>query len=194
MSFQHRFVQGLGAEKRTHPAYLFGLILLAITLLVLETQAAHADVRCDGTTCYCTRNQNNNDNVSLTLDGAPWFSPGSAPDLQINWECIVPISGDKSYFFKNVNILNGGKLVFYEGDQGNNTTTQFWASSIIVENGGALYAYGNDSGNAFGFRGGILTILLYGKNEAEGKPDQQNQGTLCRSPLGTPRTAGQTPA
>jgi hypothetical protein len=44
MSFQHRFVQGLGVEKRTHPPSLLGRILLVITLLVLGTQAAQAVV------------------------------------------------------------------------------------------------------------------------------------------------------
>ena len=29
MSFQHRFVQGLGVEKRMHPPHLLGRILLA---------------------------------------------------------------------------------------------------------------------------------------------------------------------
>ena len=46
MSFQHRFVQGLGATKRMHPSPWLGRILLAITLLVLGTQAASADVSC----------------------------------------------------------------------------------------------------------------------------------------------------
>ena len=40
MSFQHRFVQGLGVTKRMHPPHLLGRVLLAITLLVLGTQAA----------------------------------------------------------------------------------------------------------------------------------------------------------
>ena len=39
MSFQHRFVQGLGVKERMHPPYLLGRVLLAITLLVLGTQA-----------------------------------------------------------------------------------------------------------------------------------------------------------
>ena len=65
------------------------------------------------------------------------------------------------------------------------TKTDFWASSIIVENDGRLMAYGSDSGYAFGYQGGVLTIHLYGKDEAEGKPDQQNQGALCQSPQGT---------
>ena len=46
MSFQHRFVQGLGVKKRMHPPPWLGRILLAITLLVLGTQAASADVLC----------------------------------------------------------------------------------------------------------------------------------------------------
>ena len=62
MSFQHRFVQGLGATKRMHPSPWLGRILLAITLLVLGTQVAQAqndaeqNVRCTGGTCTCARN------------------------------------------------------------------------------------------------------------------------------------------
>ena len=41
----------------------------------------------------------------------------------------------------------------------------------------------------FGFNGGVLTIHLYGKNEAEWNPNtqqfvEQNQGALCKSPRG----------
>jgi hypothetical protein len=161
-----------------------GRSLLVVALLVLGTQAAQAAVFCEGTTCTCLKNQDNNDIATLYTDGAPFFQPGSAPDLKVTWECKVPTN--KSYFFKSVNILAGGKLLFYEGDQ-DGTTTHFWASSIIIENGGALYAYGRDKqgdekfGQAFGYRGGVLTIHLYGKNEAEGDPNKQNQGALCKT-------------
>ena len=53
MSFQHRFVQGLGGEKQAHPPHLLGGILLVITLLVLGTQAAQA-VLCDPVSRTCT--------------------------------------------------------------------------------------------------------------------------------------------
>ena len=89
---------------------------------------------------------------------------------------------------------------------GSGSITDFWASSIIIENGGELSAYGRDADNdpsiswqAFGFHGGVLTIHLYGKNEAEWDPNtqqfaQQNQGALCKSPLGTPRAREDTGA
>ena len=84
-------------------------------------------------------------------------------------------------------------MLFYEADSpSEGSNTHFWASSIIVENGGELSAYGNDQpNNAFGFNGGILTIHLYGKNEAEWDPItqrfvQQNQGALCKSQTAGP--------
>jgi len=43
MSFQHRFVRGLGVKKRTPPPYLLGRVLLALGLFVFGTQAASAD-------------------------------------------------------------------------------------------------------------------------------------------------------
>jgi cell migration-inducing and hyaluronan-binding protein len=181
MSFQHRFVQGLGVEKRTHPPSLLGRILLVITLLVLGTQAAQAVVQ----TC-----------------SNEWLPPGdiaSPPDLKVTGRCSV--KPGTTYYYGNVNILAGGLLLFYENyADGSGSITDFWASAIIIENGGELSAYGRDydrdkniSWQAFGFNGGVLTIHLYGKNEVEGKPDQQNQGALCQSPLGAPGP-GKTPA
>src|SRR5262249_39977935 len=67
-----------------------GRSLLVVALLVLGAQAAQAAVDCEGTTCKCEKNQNNNDNATLYTDGAPFFQPGSAPDLWVTWECIVP--------------------------------------------------------------------------------------------------------
>jgi hypothetical protein len=176
MSFQHRFVQGLGVKKRMHPPYLLGRVLLAITLLVLGTQAAQAVVQ----TC-----------------SNGWLPPGdiaSPPDLKVTGTC--PVKPGTTYYYGNVNILAGGILLFYENyADGSGSITDFWASSIIIENGGELSAYGRDEDNdkniswqAFGFNGGVLTIHLYGKNEAEWDPNtqkfvQQNQGALCQSPL-----------
>ena len=188
MSFQRGFVPGLGVEKRTHPPYLLGRILLVITLLVLGTQAAQAGVECDDDKASCTCSGSGIIELART-DNKPakWFSSVSAPDLKVEGECQVRLLyGQESYFFKNVNILAGGTLLFREETAPQaGTKTDFWASSIIVENGGRLMAYGSDSGHAFGYQGGVLTIHLYGKDEAEGKPDQQNQGALCQSPQGT---------
>ena len=46
MSFQHRFVQGLGVEQRMRRPNFVGRILLVLGLFVLGTQAASADVSC----------------------------------------------------------------------------------------------------------------------------------------------------
>jgi cell migration-inducing and hyaluronan-binding protein len=176
-----------------------GRILLVITMVVLGTQAAQADVKCEGGTCTCTGGP-----VSFLDKGQPWLSAGSAPDLQVSGpgKCQVMLprdsSGKTSYYFKNVNILKGGILLFYEFEAGQNTSTDFWASSIIVENGGQLSAHGRDAPwLPFGFQGGVLTIHLYGTNEAKWNPvkgqfDQQNQGALCKTeptpaPCGIPQ-------
>ena len=180
MSFQHRSVQGLGAKKRMHPPYLLGRILLVLGLFVLGTQAAQAapDVVC-----------NNN----ALLPQQPLTS--DLPDLQVTGRCHVLLSmvgGDTyDYYFKNVNILAGGELFFTEAPK-NNSSTHFWANSIIIENGGGLYVTGSsdDVNQPFGYRGGVLTIHLYGKNEAELNRDEQNQGALCKSttgPCGIPK-------
>jgi hypothetical protein len=157
--------------------------ILVIAMLVLGTQAASA-VDCNPTTRICTCKAD-----TIAQGDDRWSSASSTLfDLQVTGKCFVALAPDFgprfSYYFKNVNILNGGNLLFYEIDYPAGTITNFWASSIIVENGGTLQAYGSDDGNAFGFRGGVLTIHLYGKNEAEGKPDQQNQGALCMTPRG----------
>jgi hypothetical protein len=46
VSFQHRFVQGLGVEQRMRRPNFVGRILLVLGLFVLGTQAASADVSC----------------------------------------------------------------------------------------------------------------------------------------------------
>ena len=81
MSFQHRFVQGLGGEKQAHPPHLLGGILLVITLLVLGTQAASAGVECDDDKASCTCSGPGIIELART-DNKPakWFSSVSAPD------------------------------------------------------------------------------------------------------------------
>ena len=58
-------------------------------------------------------------------------------------------------------------------------------AAIIIENGGELFAYGADRPwQPFGFKGGTLTIHLYGKNEALDNTGQfvgQNQGAVCKT-------------
>ena len=152
MSFQHRFVQGLGATKRMHPSPWLGRILLAITLLVLGTQAASADVSCTESngqwTCSCTQKQDNNGQfIYQSLDDnnqKPWKSAQTAPDLVVSGWCRVPLS--QTLYFRNINIHGyvnvSGVLQFYEDDAGKDQSdTHFWASSIIIENYGAFRAW-----------------------------------------------------
>jgi hypothetical protein len=97
-------------------------------------------------------------------------------------------------YFRNVNIYGEPNLpavlLFYELDSpSNGSNTHFWASSIIIENFGELNAYGRDvQGNEtypqpFGYRKGVLTIHLYGKNEALNNTGEfgQNQGAVCKT-------------
>ena len=198
MSFQHRFVQGLGVEKRMHPPHLLGRILLAITLLVLGTQAASADAVCTQSNgqwkCLCSGKWDANvqgfDYSSLDESQAkPWLSPQTAPDLEVSGLCSVPLH--QTYYFRNVNIIRTTQqsasgpsrsiLYFRKMMAAAGSKTHFWASAIIIENGGELYAYGRDAEGPpqnitwqpFGFNGGVLTIHLYGKNEAEWDPNTQ---------------------
>jgi hypothetical protein len=88
MSFQHRSVQGLGVEKRTHPLHLLGGILLALTLLVLGTQAAQA-VSCDPVSRTCTCGIPGGYEY-LTLNGSPWQTPSAnLYDLRVIGGCRV---------------------------------------------------------------------------------------------------------
>jgi len=179
-----------------HPSPWLGRILLAITLLVLGTQAAQA-VSCDPVSRTCTCGISAGYEY-LALNGSPWQTPSAnLYDLRVIGGCRVLQKNvqNSSFFFKNVNILNGGTLLFYEDDAGVAfSKTDFWASSIIIENGGRLFAYGRDSGpnltwEPFGSKLGVLTIHLYGKNDAVWDRNtqqftQQNQGALCKTPRG----------
>ena len=207
MSFQHRFVQGLGVEQRAHPPHLLGRILLVITLLVLGTQAAQADANCTQQAngqwqCLCRSTVDRDGNFGYGSLGdsqaKPFLTPQTAPDLVVDGLCSVPLR--QTYYFRNVNIkgpvqeskgvFSRSILIFYEGDVANSETS-LWANAIIIENGGELIAYGRDKSNntpwqPFGFNGGQLTIHLYGKNEAQLNPAtgqfvRQNQGALCRT-------------
>ena len=163
MSFQHRFVQGLGATKRMHPSPWLGRVLLAITLLVLGTQAASADAVCTQSNgqwkCSCSGKWDANvqgfDYSSLDESPAkPWLSPQTAPDLEVSGLCSVPLH--QTYYFRNVNIIRTTQqsasgpsrsiLLFKEDAGPAGSRTHFWARAIIIENGGELYAYGRDAG------------------------------------------------
>jgi hypothetical protein len=111
-------------------------------------------------------------------------TPAPQPNLLVKGKCTV-VPG-KKYFYGNVNIVNGGELLFEENGA---TPINFWTSSIIIENGGAMVA--GTPQQPFGTNGGQLTIYIYGAAspsaiDANGNPvpvAQQGQGTLCRSPI-----------
>src|SRR5260370_1440051 len=80
-------------------------------------------------------------------------------DLIVKGTCYVngTIDNDRTsllFVFHNVNIVNGGKLIFQEGKP-----IDFWAESILVENHGALTAV---SANAIPGYDSRLTIHLWG--------------------------------
>ncbi len=100
-----------------------------------------------------------------------------------------------TYIYGAVNIISGGQLIFDEGDGPG--PIDFWASSIIIENKGALLAQNSKAPittsaphGRFGSNGSILTLHLWGANaskwnEANQKFDTQNQGALCKTPIGS---------
>jgi len=130
----------------------------------------------------------------------PKTDPRSA---KITGICFLAIGRDS--FFKDINILAGGELRAIEAGHGENTNTNLWASSIIIENGGALIANGGmvyyNAVGPYGYGGGTLTIHLYGKDAAKWNPgtrqyDSQNKGAVCKSvapgPCGIPQAIWDT--
>ena len=133
-------------------AVKLGRSLLLITMLILGNQIAQAasDVVCTG--------------GSLNAQS----SRSDPPNLIVKGLCAVPIG--KEIFFKQVNILKKGDLVFNEARGKQKSETHFWASSIIIETGGklrAFYSMGTDE--PFGWDGGVLTIHLYGEDKVDEK-------------------------
>jgi hypothetical protein len=134
-----------------------GSSLLVITMLVLGTQAAQAQAARE-----CAGN--------LQEEPLPTNPNDLPPDLIVKGGCSVPIGTGKKYFFKQVNILSGGSLIFNEHTAAAGSQTHFWASSIIIENNGVLKALNAAEGSTrpFGVNGGVLTIHLYGTNDGRG--------------------------
>ncbi len=93
-------------------------------------------------------------------------------------ECHV---GSGKYSYRNVNIINGGKLIFDE--KVDSVKIDFWARSILVENTGFLLAgqQADGGGKPFGFRGGVLTIHLYGPLQKPGNAGVGGVGIICRT-------------
>lgn len=121
------------------------------------------------------------------------LGPGTGNDLLIDRECHV---GDGTYQYGNVNIINGGQLIFDEAKNTLNVRIHFWASAILVEYGGSLMAGSppgaswNPGGAPFGTYGGVLTIHLYGDNKGTsgaGIPCKSNNAAT-NPPCGIPST------
>ncbi len=152
-----------------------------ITGLLLMIQVAGA---CAATPVTC--NGGTLPQQALLLGGG---GATSQPDLVVSGPCTVPPG---TYYYGNINIvqtyddkgtpLTQGELNFTDAKD---STTDFWASSIIVENGGTLTAGvvgedGKTSASPFGSDGGVLTIHLYGADLSNGNPNgQPGQGALC---------------
>ncbi|MGH7933352.1 MAG: hypothetical protein ACREQN_09305, partial [Candidatus Binataceae bacterium] len=96
---------------------------------------------------------------------------GTGEDLVVDTACTVK---GGTYNYGDVNILEGGSLIFTD------TTTDFWAKSILIQNGGSMLAGVVNPGPSeqivpIGTAGGKLTIHLYGKEQG-----LHGQGVVCR--------------
>ena len=110
-------------------------------------------------------------------------SPGTGQDIVISHECHV---GDGTYTYGNINIVSmfagdgkfttRGSLIFDELVP--NVKINLYAKSILVEYGGSLLAGAQTAAGAFGAKGGVLTIHLYG---AESANRAHGQGVPCQS-------------
>jgi hypothetical protein len=112
------------------------------------------------------------------------FAGGSAndptKDLKIG-SCVHVPSG--SYFFRYVNVVQGGWLFF--DDPSSAQSTAFNAKSILVEEGGKVQA--GAYCRPFGQNGGKLAIGLWGDDPtSQGTiPNPTDKGIQCQSGLGT---------
>ena len=94
----------------------------------------------------------------------------------------------QNYYYGQVNILQGGKLLFHENRSRGQAGTHFYSSSIIIENGGELSAglyTVKDQIFPIGQWGGRLYIHLYGP-APEGlygpKPHEVHAvGSVCKT-------------
>ncbi|HZD32082.1 MAG TPA: hypothetical protein VE779_10530 [Candidatus Angelobacter sp.] len=114
-------------------------------------------------------------------------------DLLVEGVCNLNGTPDANnrllYVFHNVNVVNGGKLVFHDGYD-----TDFYAESILIENGGKLVAVSTQLGFLPQVRQGVaalpyqkrLTFHLWG---APGDDGIECQSTAVNgAPCGIPST------
>ncbi|HEY5204610.1 MAG TPA: hypothetical protein VIJ63_08435, partial [Roseiarcus sp.] len=103
-------------------------------------------------------------------------------DIIISKACTV--RGSHTYYYGNVNIIQGGQLAF--SDPPDSTVTDFWTRSIIVENGALLQAENladPKHPRPFGTAGAVLMIHLYGPDQSNGDPTKTpGMGALCKTP------------
>ena len=117
---------------------------------------------------------------------------GVGEDLAVTGECYV--REGKTYRYGNVNIYNGGALIF--DDPHANQNIHFWAKSILVEAGSSLIAgtaelpigdrcqAARDRGEPV-YCGRLITIHLYGKDLGAfpfgTNPGMGGQGIPCKT-------------
>jgi hypothetical protein len=126
---------------------------------------------------------------TVTCSASGVLDPGSiaGDDLLIDTYCRVASS--TVFRYGNVNIVQGGALVFEEQASWRNVRIDFWAKSILVEYGGYLIAGSPDK--PFGraadktYTDNTLTIHLYGKEPPKpGDPkDPTNLPIACQSTI-----------
>src|SRR5262245_4475144 len=117
-----------------------------------------------------------------------FLSPGTGGDLEITGRHCSVRAG--IYKYRNVNIWGGGVLKFLDDPGNDKKGIHFWATSILVEDGGSLTAGELDERERItpiGWKGGSLTIHLYGKDQGPGTgKGDGGKGITCK----TGRTCG----
>lgn len=136
---------------------LFAFVVAALFALPMVSQTT-----CDPTTLVCTCTGGN-------------LPQGNGQALHVSGACSVTAS-TQPYQYGDVNIYgNGASLTFV--DPGNNATTDFWASSILVETGASLNA--GTAGSPYGTQGAVLTIHLWGADQ--GYAGSGGSGISCQT-------------
>jgi len=153
---------GLGLRATRVPSSLRSLVIVLLGLMATAIGGAQAATCTGGDVATSALQQNQ-----------------PQPDLEITGDCTIKKEGQ--YYYGNVNIVGpNGSLTFVEPSN-DDSRVEFWASSIIIENDGALIA---GSPAAYGARGGILTIYIYGKDQSQGNPMMDpGKGTLCQTDM-----------
>ncbi len=173
------------AIARARVVQQFSRVAITVAAVVLlRMSSAHAQqqpflespIRCGGT-----------DDHPAMLERKDLDVGRGQPDLEVNGTCLA----DQSlYMFRQVNIINNGKLKFIEpAKEATDKTTNlpitgqdFWATAIIIESGGAILA-GVDDQKPYGTNHKTLTFHLWGADPRKVnnlKPtDPEGPGVSC---------------